>query len=114
MSPASARAPVEVRDAAPLFAALGDETRLWLLDRLAAGGPGSIARLSETSNVSRQAISKHLTVLADAGLARSFRSGRESIWKLQPRRLADAHKHLERISRQWDDALDRLRKFVEG
>jgi DNA-binding transcriptional ArsR family regulator len=113
MSQASAIAPGQVRDAAPLFAALGDETRLRLLVRLSSGGPRSIARLSAKSSVSRQAITKHLEVLSEAGLVRSTRLGRERIWELEPRRLADAHAYLERISRQWDDALARLKQFVE-
>ena len=102
-----------VRDAAPLFAALGDETRLRLLVRLSSGGPGSITQLSTKSDVSRQAITKHLRVLADAGLVRSSRRGRERVWDLEPKRLVDAHDYLERISRQWDQALQRLRQFVE-
>lgn len=113
MSQADARAPAQVRDAAPLFAALGDETRLALLGRLSSGGPGSISRLRARSPVSRQAITKHLGVLCEAGLVRSSRRGRECIWELAPERLAEAHEYLDRISTQWDDALDRLKKFVE-
>jgi DNA-binding transcriptional ArsR family regulator len=103
----------DARAAAPLFAALGDETRLQLIGRLSASGPGSIVALSAKSPVSRQAITKHLEVLSDAGLVKSFRRGRERIWELQPQRLADAHAYLDRISAQWDDALERLRAFVE-
>lgn len=114
MSKANAIAAAEVRDAVPLFAALGDETRLRLLVRLSSGGPGSIARLSARSAVSRQAITKHLKVLSRAGLVRGNRRGRERIWELEPRRLADAHAYLDQISRQWDQALDRLKRFVEG
>jgi DNA-binding transcriptional ArsR family regulator len=113
MSPAKVVARDRVQDAAPLFAALGDTTRLRLLARLSSGGPGSITRLTEKSRVSRQAISKHLEVLSRAGLVRSRRRGRERIWELEPKRLADAHEYLDRISRQWDDALDRLKSFVE-
>ena len=113
MSRASTAGGPPVRDAAPLFAALGDETRLRLLIRLSSGGPGSITQLSAKSDVSRQAITKHLRVLADAGLVSSTRRGRERVWDLEPRRLADAHVYLERISKQWDDALERLRAFVE-
>ena len=112
MSRASGGA-ANVRDAAPLFAALGDETRLRLLMRLSSGGPGSIAHLSEHSEVSRQAIRKHLDVLSRSGLVRGNRSGREHVWQLEPKRLSDARVMLERISRQWDDALDRLKDFVE-
>lgn len=103
----------EVRDAVPLFAALGDQTRLRLVMRLAAGGPGSITRLSANSKVSRQAITKHLDVLSHAGLVRSSRRGRERVWDLAPERLAYAHDYLNRISRTWDQAIDRLRAFVE-
>ncbi|MEP7326673.1 MAG: metalloregulator ArsR/SmtB family transcription factor [Gemmatimonadota bacterium] len=114
MSRASTVAAPQVRDAAPLFAALGDETRLRLIARLSAGGPGSITQLSEKSAVTRQAISKHLRVLSGAGLVGSTRRGRESVWELKPKRLSDAHEYLDRISRQWDDALDRLKGFVES
>ncbi len=114
MSAVRASAPAQARDAAALFAALGDHTRFRLLGRLSSGGPGSIASLSERSAVTRQAISKHLTVLSKAGLVRSRRHGRERIWALEPQRLADAHEHLDRISRQWDDALGRLKAFVEA
>ena len=114
MSRASSIARAPLRDAAPLFAALGDETRFRLLVRLSKGGPGSIAHLSAKSHVSRQAITKHLHVLSEVGLVRSRRRGRERIWELEPRRLADAHRCLDHISREWDDALERLKKFVEG
>jgi len=113
MSAARAFAATQLRDAAPLFAALGDETRLRLLARLSTHGPASITGLSARSDVTRQAITKHLTVLSHAGLVRDERRGRERIWRLEPRRLADAHEHLERISRLWDDALVRLASHVE-
>lgn len=106
--------PVPPREAAPLFAALGDGTRLQLLTRLGSGGPGSTTDLSRASALSRQAITKHLGVLAGAGLVRSRRQGRERIWELEPARLEDAHQILQRLSRQWDEALDRLKAFVEG
>ena len=114
MSTGSVFTAAQVRDAAPLFAALGDRTRLRLLLRLSAGGPDSIAGLSAKAEVSRQAIRKHLEVLAQAGLVRGQRRGREHVWELDPARLEDAHEHLVRISRQWDDALGRLKRFVEG
>lgn len=106
--------PVPLREAAPLFAALGDGTRLQLLARLGSGGPSSITDLSRASAVSRQAITKHLYVLAGAGLVRSRRQGRECIWELEPGRLDDARRHLEGLSRQWDETLGRLKAFVEG
>ena len=109
MSPSA----LAVRDAAPLFAALGDETRLALLVRLCANGPDSIAGLSEKAKVSRQAITKHLEVLADAGLVSGTRKGREHIWEFAPDRLDDAKSYLDRIAQQWDSALARLAKLVE-
>jgi DNA-binding transcriptional ArsR family regulator len=102
-----------VRDAAPLFAALGDETRLGILLRLSTDGPGSIARLGAKARVSRQAVTKHLEVLAGAGLIRDSWQGRERVWEIERARFADARGYLERISRQWDDALARLKTFVE-
>jgi DNA-binding transcriptional ArsR family regulator len=110
MSPREAAAARRAQDAAPLFAALGDATRLQLLMRLSASGPESIAQMSEKSAVTRQAITKHLQVLSDAGFVAGERRGREHIWRLRPH---DVHAQLDRISKQWDDALERLRAFVE-
>jgi DNA-binding transcriptional ArsR family regulator len=102
-----------LKDSAPVFAALGDETRLRLVARLCDQGPLSITRLTEGENVTRQAITKHLHVLAEAGLVHGTRDGRENVWQLEPRRLEEARRCLDRISQQWDDALDRLRDLVE-
>jgi DNA-binding transcriptional ArsR family regulator len=113
MSRIDAISPARVKDAAPLFAALGDATRLGLLISLCASGPLSVTRLSSRFAVSRQALTKHLDVLAEAGLVRSSRQGRERIWAFEPKRLEDAHQVLERLSRQWGEALDRLKAFVE-
>ena len=98
---------------AALFSALGDDTRLRLLGRLSARGPGSTAHLGATVQVTHQAVTKHLEVLSAAGLVRSRRRGRERIWQLEPARLAAAHGYLDRISQQWDDALARLQRLVE-
>jgi DNA-binding transcriptional ArsR family regulator len=100
-------------EAAAVFAALGDETRLAVVTRLCTTGPQSIVRLTEGTDVSRQAITKHLHALAHAGLVRSKRFGRERIWEMQPSRLADARRYLDQISAQWDHAIDRLRALVE-
>ena len=102
------------RGSAPVFAALGDETRLRVVGRLAIEGPLSIARLADGSRVTRQAVAKHLRVLADAGLVTSSRHGRESRWELEPGGLAEARRLLDVISREWDSTLDRLRAFVES
>ncbi len=96
-----------------MFAALGDETRLTLLTKLGDGRRLSIARLTEGSTVTRQAISKHLRILEGAGLVRGVRRGRENLFELEPKSLARAREALDSISRQWDDALARLKSFVE-
>ena len=100
-------------EAALLFAALGDETRLALLRRLAANGPASIAALSERFQVSRQAITKHLRFLAAAGIIDGRRAGREHVWALNPARLVEAQRCLDIIARSWDDALGRLKAHLE-
>jgi DNA-binding transcriptional ArsR family regulator len=104
----------ELEKSALIFAALGDENRLRLVSRLSADGPMSIARLTTGGSVTRQAVTKHLQVLAKAGLACHSRLGRESLWELEPQPLDAARQWLDGISAQWDEALDRLRKFVEG
>jgi DNA-binding transcriptional ArsR family regulator len=101
-----------VADAAPVFAALADETRLGIVAQLCAEGPLSTARLSASAGVSRQAVTKHLTALSDAGLVESSR-GRPRLWRLEPARIDDARRSLDRIAQQWDDALGRLKAFVE-
>jgi DNA-binding transcriptional ArsR family regulator len=105
---------MQLSGAAPVFAALGDGTRLALVARLSAEGPLSIVRLTEGARVSRQAITKHLSALSEAGLVKSRRHGRERIWRLEPGRLADARGYIDGISAAWDAALDRLRRFVEN
>lgn len=99
--------------AAPVFAALGDETRLRIVDRLSHQGPMPVVELTEGTNMSRQAVSKHLGALQDAGLLRSARVGRQRIWELEPKGLDQVQRQLEKISRQWDEAIERLRAFVE-
>ena len=99
MSPRRSAALTAVVNAAPVFAALGDPTRLALVTRLCGGGPASIARLTDGAGVSRQAVSKHLRALAQADLVRCRRLGREQIYALEPRRLKTARRCLERISR---------------
>lgn len=100
-------------DASPLFAALGDSMRLALVRRLATEGALSVTRLTEGTRISRQGVSKHLAVLARAGLVRSERHGRERLWALTPGQIDQARRALEQISREWDDALGRLRRLVE-
>ena len=106
-------APKELLNFVPLFAALGDAIRLRLVVHLCEDGSASISRLTKGTGVTRQAITKHLRVMQASGLVRSTRHGRERLWQLNQQRLQDAGRHLDLIAKQWDDALGRLRKFVE-
>ena len=108
---ASASAALKAR--AEVFAALGDATRLSVLDRLSRGTPESIVRLTAGTRLTRQAVTKHLRVLEAAGVVRSVRTGRESLFALEPKPIDDLRRYLESVSVQWDDALARLKAFVE-
>jgi DNA-binding transcriptional ArsR family regulator len=99
--------------AVPVFAALGDETRLGIVAKLCTQGPQSIVRLTDGTDVTRQAITKHLELLLEAGVVRSTREGRKRIWSVEPQRLGEAQKYLDEISRNWDRAVERLRALVE-
>ena len=99
--------------AAPVFAALGDPTRLALVARLVTGGPQSITQLAEGAHVTRQAITKHLNVLGDAGLVRGMKQGRQRVWEFEVDKVAEARRFLDDVSSQWDVALNRLKRFVE-
>jgi DNA-binding transcriptional ArsR family regulator len=103
----------ELRERASVFAALGDETRLSLVGQLSHGQPQSISRLAQGSTLTRQAITKHLRVLQGAGVVHSVRVGRESLFAFRPEPLRELQTYLERVSGQWDDALARLKSFVE-
>src|SRR5215813_7979531 len=113
MSSRSRGGAAALRSRASIFAALGDETRLSVLGRLSRGEPQSISRLTVGTNLTRQAVTKHLHVLADAGVVRSVRSGRESRFALEPKAIDDVRDYRERVSKQWDRALARLKSFVE-
>jgi DNA-binding transcriptional ArsR family regulator len=99
---------------APVFAALGDETRLSLVAKLCSGQPRSISQLTEGSKLTRQAITKHLRVLESAGVVHSVRSGRESLFEFDPEPMQEIKKYVDLVSEQWDQALSRLKSFVEG
>ncbi|CAN5360044.1 metalloregulator ArsR/SmtB family transcription factor [soil metagenome] len=100
-------------DPTPVFAALGDRTRLSLLMKLSDGQKRSISMLSADTHLTRQAVTKHLHVLEGAGLVMSTRVGREARFTYRPEPMAEARAYLDRISAQWDSALERLRAFVE-
>ncbi len=115
MSPRAEVARAGLTGAASVFAALGDETRLRLVARLCREGPLSIVDLSAGAGVTRQAVTKHVHALVDAGLVRPKRRARQRqrLWMLEGRRLEEARRYLDRISEEWDGALARLRAFVE-
>jgi DNA-binding transcriptional ArsR family regulator len=120
------RGAADRRDAGPLgagrsgerlagvFAALGDPTRLKLVAVICAGGAFSIAQLTANTDISRQGVTKHLQVLADAGVVRDVRQGRERLWQLDPVQIEEARRTLDVIGRQWEAALGRLKAFVES
>jgi len=99
---------------ADVFAALGDPTRLKLVAVLCAGGAFSIAQLTENTDMTRQGVTKHLQVLAEAGVVRDVKVGRERLWQLDPGQIAEAKRTLEAIGQQWEMALGRLKAFVES
>jgi DNA-binding transcriptional ArsR family regulator len=98
---------------AHVFAALGDPTRLKLVAVLCAGGAFSIAQLTASTDISRQGVTKHLHVLADAGVVRDVKLGRERLWQLEPAQIDEAKRALDAIGRQWEQALGRLKVFAE-
>lgn len=99
---------------ASVFAALGDPTRLRLVAVLCAGGAFSIAQLTANTAITRQAVTKHLNILADAGVVRDMKAGRERLWQLDPARIEEAKRTLDLIGRQWEAALGKLKAFVEA
>jgi DNA-binding transcriptional ArsR family regulator len=102
------------RTRAPIFAALGDETRLRLIAKLSGGEPRSISELTQGSKLTRQAITKHLRVLERAEIVRSVHSGRQSLFEFNPEPMEEMKRYLEVVSKQWDRTLVRLKSFVEG
>ncbi|MEC5398089.1 ArsR/SmtB family transcription factor [Uliginosibacterium sp. H1] len=114
-SPAGVSGLVRASDTlAGVFAALGDPTRLKLVAVLCAGGAFSIAQLTAGTEISRQAVTKHLQVLSDAGVVRDVKMGRERLWQLEPAQIEEARRMLEAIGREWDVALNKLKMFVES
>ena len=117
MSPkrkAAAAKPKPLQNYAPIFAALGDEIRLKLVAALCVGGAMSITQLTSGTEISRQAVTKHLAVLAAAGLVRDVKVGRERLWEFEPTQLDEARRSLESIGQQWDHALAKLKFVVES
>lgn len=106
--------PAPLERSVPIFAALGDETRMKLIAVLCVGGAMSITQLTAGTAMTRQAVTKHLSVLADAGLVKDAKVGRERLWEFEPIQLDQARRSLDLIAAQWDNALERLRRLVEA
>ncbi|MBV8549673.1 MAG: helix-turn-helix transcriptional regulator [Acidobacteriaceae bacterium] len=102
------------KTSAAVFSALGDETRLRLVARLSAGEPLSITQLAFGTNLTRQAVTKHLHVLAHARLVHHRKQGREQLWTFDPQKIQDARRMLDRIGQEWESALSRLKAIVES
>jgi DNA-binding transcriptional ArsR family regulator len=109
----SNRGAVRRQARAPVFAALGDETRLSLVAKLSAGRPYSISQLTEGSRLTRQAITKHLRVLQRVGMVRCVQAGRERLFEFDPQPMGEIREYLDVVSERWDQALGRLKAFVE-
>ena len=113
MSPAHSARAKRAPNPTPIFAALGHETRLKIVAVLCTGGAMSIAQLTSGTGMTRQAVTKHLQVLADAGLVHDVKVGRERLWEFESARLEEARRSLDRIAQQWDHALGRLKAALE-
>jgi DNA-binding transcriptional ArsR family regulator len=105
--------PAPLERSVPIFAALGDATRVKLIAVLCVGGAMSITQLTAGTDLTRQAVTKHLAVLAEAGLVKDAKVGRERLWEFEPNQLDEARRSLQMIASQWDSALERLRLMVE-
>jgi DNA-binding transcriptional ArsR family regulator len=105
---------VNIRQRANIFAALGDPTRLSLVEKLIDGTPHSISSLTSDSKFTRQAITRHLTVLENVGIVSNLKAGRESLYALDPKPLESLHEYLSVIAAEWDSALLNLKAFVEN
>lgn len=97
----------------PIFSALGDETRLMIVYKLTRANSLSISQLTEGTKLSRQAVTKHLHVLQNSSLVHCSRSGRESLFELNPAPIKNIKEYLDSVSAQWDEALSRLKSFIE-
>lgn len=99
-------------EAADIFFALGDRTRLSVLNKLGSGAQSATA-LASGAKVSRQAIVKHLQVLEGAGLVTHEKRGREVLYLVDSERIREAQSYLDMVSVKWDEAIDRLKKSIE-
>lgn len=96
-----------------VFSALSDPTRREVIRRLSEDGPTTLAELAAALPITRQAVSKHLVVLEDAGLVRGSGDTRRKRYHLTPRPLTDAMGWMVDVGAGWDERLDALRRHVE-
>ncbi len=101
-------------EADELWAAVADPTRQRLLDALLVRGEATATELAGELPVTRQAVAKHLAVLARAGLVEPRRQGREVRYTVRPERLDAATRRLARVAAQWDERLARIKRLAES
>jgi len=104
---------VRAEQLTPVFAALGDKTRMHIVTRLAQGEARSIAQLASGLDISHQGVTKHLKVLERSGLVHAQRVGRERLYTCELALVREAGDYLDEVAREWDEALRRLQRFVE-
>ena len=97
-----------------VFAVLGDPTRRSILERLRTEGPATATALADEIGISRQAVAKHLKLLADVGLAVSERRGRETLFRAELDALDAVGSWLDRVQGEWKLRLERLARHVES
>ena len=97
-----------------VFAALSDPTRRRIVEMLVEHGAHRVADISDSFNMSRQAVTKHLDILSQAGVVVSQRRGRERFSDLADNAFDDIHDWLSRYDRFWERKLDELKQLVEG
>ena len=95
------------------FAALGDETRLSLIARLCRVTQQSISQLAAGTNLTRQAVTKHLQILERVGLVRSVRKGRETLFEFDATPIETMTQYLDLVSGQWERKLTDLQTFLD-
>lgn len=102
----------EDRAVGPVFGALADPTRRWVLTRLAGGATTTATEVAGELPMSRQAAAKHLGVLADAGLVTGERAGRETRYRLVPERLSTVGDWIAEVGTRWDERLAALDRHL--
>jgi DNA-binding transcriptional ArsR family regulator len=99
---------------ATVFACLADDSRRDVLNVLVREGKASASAIARDVHISRQAVAKHLSLLAEAGLVTAERAGREVLYTVQPQPLQDAARWLDQSAAAWDRRLAALKSAAEG